>query len=76
MRYGVISYKPEDVTVECYEGKKRWQLSPEEERNLKREWKSTPSARLQLVTDYNGVVKVVVIPETSRSTFSSLCCLS
>ena len=64
------------VMVQGYEGNRTWQSSPEEEQNLKWEWNSTPSALLKLVTDYNGVVKLVVKPETSRSAVSSICCLS
>ena len=62
MRYGVISYKSEDV--EIWEDGKKWMVSRHVARRLEKDWKSTPLARLKLVTDDNGVVKITVKNET------------
>ena len=62
MRHGVISYESEDV--EIWEDDKKWRISPKEARRLKEKWKSTPTARLKLVTDDDGLVKITVEPET------------
>ena len=62
MRYGVISYKSEDV--EIWENDKKWRVSPNEAQRLKKDWKSVPIARLKLVTDDDGVVQTTVKNET------------
>ena len=62
MRYGVISYKSEDV--EIWEDDKKWRVSRHEARRLEKDWKSTPIARLKLVTDDDGVAKITVKNET------------
>ena len=62
MRHGVISYESEDV--EIWEDDKKWRISPKEARRLKEKWKSTSTARLKLVTDDDGLVKITVEPET------------
>ena len=58
MRYGVISYKTEDVTI--WKDDKKWRVSAEEACRLEKVWKSTPTAQLELLTDSKGVVKIRV----------------
>ena len=62
MRYGVISYKSDDVKVR--KNDKKWRVSSDEAQRLEKEWKSIHTARLTLVTDDNGVVIVTVKDET------------
>ena len=58
IRYGVISYETEDVTI--WEDDKKWRVSAEEACRLEKDWKSTPTAQLELLTDSKGVVKTKV----------------
>ena len=62
MRSGVISYESDDVKI--WENDKKWRVSPDAAQRLEKKWKSIPTARLTLVTDDNGVVKVTVKDET------------
>lgn len=65
MRYGVVSYENTDVATWKDGGK--WRLSDVFAGLLREEWKSTPVARLELVTDDNRVATVKVTDETSTS---------
>ena len=58
MRYGIISYKTEDVTI--WQNDKKWRVSAKEAQRLKNEWKSAPTAQLELLTGSDGVVKTKV----------------
>ena len=62
VRFGVISYKTEDVNI--WENDKKWRVSPDEARKLAGKWKSVPTARLTLVTDDEGVVEMSMKDET------------
>ena len=55
MRHGVLSY----------EDSQKWRLSLSEAERLKKRYESTPTARVKLVTDDNGVAQLSVEVEVS-----------
>ena len=70
MRYGVVSYKNTDV--ETWKDGGKWRLSDASAGLLWERWNSTPMARLELVTDDNGVATVKVTEIFGRNTCSIL----